>query len=167
MTAPITFREATDADVTWISQVMGEFWGGEPLIIREKQYFPSRLPGIIAEQGERRVGFLFYEIQGHDCEIVVFEVFEKFHGTGTKLLHLLIKIAKKHQCERIYLMTTNDSLDALRFYQRRGFGICGIRIDSMDKARRLKPNIPLEGDYGIPIRDEIDLEMRLKLAREK
>jgi hypothetical protein len=31
-------------------------------------------------------------------------------------------------------------------------------------ARRLKPSIPLVGDFGIPIRDEIELELRLDAA---
>jgi hypothetical protein len=58
-------------------------------------------------------------------------------------------------------MTHNDNLDALRFYQRRGFSISGIRLNSMARARKIKPSIPLIGDYNIPIRDEIDLEMPL------
>ncbi|WP_157452884.1 hypothetical protein [Brevibacillus sp. SKDU10] len=55
------------------------------------------------------------------------------------------------------MMTTNDNLEALRFYQRRGFVITGIRINAVEIARQMKPTIPV-GDFGIPIRDEIDLE---------
>lgn len=56
------------------------------------------------------------------------------------------------------MMTTNDNLEALRFYQRRGFVITGIRINAVEIARQMKPTIPEKGDFGIPIRDEIDLE---------
>lgn len=57
-------------------------------------------------------------------------------------------------------MTHNDNLDALRFYQRRGFHICGIHLNSMAIARSIKA-CPEIGDYGIPVRDEIDLELNL------
>lgn len=155
----LTFRASTKADSVYIKEIMEQYWGGEPLLVRDKNYYPSTLPGFFAFSGDELAGFLFYEPQGDDCEIVVFEVFNKHQGTGSRLLNLLITQAKKHSFKRIYLMTHNDNLDALRFYQRRGFSICGIRINSMDCARMLKPSIPLIGDYGIPIRDEIDLEM--------
>lgn len=158
----ITFRETNTADEAFVKKIMDEYWGGEPLLIRDSNYWPSKLPGIIAEKNNKLIGFLFYEIQNHDCEIVVFEAFDKFKGTGTELLHRLTLIAKKHRCQRIYLMTHNDNLDALRFYQRRGFVICGIRLNSMDAARKIKPSIPIIGDYGIPMRDEIDLELAIE-----
>lgn len=161
MDTTLQFRECTQADAAFVTKIMDEYWGGEPLLIRDKNYYPSKLPGIIAENGTKLAGFIFYEIQKRDCEIVVFEVFDKWKGTGTALIELLRVIAKKQSCERIFLMTHNDNLDALRFYQRRGFSISGIRLNSMARARKIKPSIPLIGDYNIPIRDEIDLEMPL------
>jgi hypothetical protein len=58
--------------------------------------------------------------------------------------------------------TTNDNLNALRFYQRRGFRMTEIRPGAVDKARYLKPSIPLAGEFGIPIHDEIELERRIQ-----
>jgi hypothetical protein len=58
---------------------------------------------------------------------------------------------------RLCLTTTNDNLDALRFYQRRGFRITGVRAGAVDAARRQKPAIPAVGSFGIPLRDELDL----------
>ena len=59
----------------------------------------------------------------------------------------------------MWLVTTNDNLEALRFYQRRGFVLSALRAGAMDEARRkLKPRISRVGDFGIPIRDEIELE---------
>lgn len=157
----ITIREATHNDSPLIASFMREHWGGEPLVVRSKEYFPSKLPGFVAFSNSQLKGFLFYEIQDKDCEIVVFEVFEKFQGLGTMLLQELTNRAKALRCQRVFLMTSNDNLDALRFYQRRGFYICGIHINAMAKSRLLKPSIPETGDYDIPIRDEIDLELIL------
>lgn len=137
---------------------MTKNWGGLPLVVRSKKYYPSQLDGIIAENENGIAGFLFYEICEKDCEIIVFEVFDKFKGTGTVLLDKLKDIAKYQKCFRIYLMTTNDNLDALRFYQKRGFHICGVHVDSVKISRKIKPTIGMIGDYDIPVRDEIDLE---------
>ena len=59
------------------------------------------------------------------------------------------------------LITTNDNVDALRFYQRRGFVLTELRPGAVDESRRMKPQIPLVGAYGIPIRDELVLVREL------
>jgi hypothetical protein len=57
------------------------------------------------------------------------------------------------------VLTTNDNVDALRFYQRRGFRLAELHPGAVDEARaRLKPEIPRVGDHGIPLRDELMLE---------
>jgi ribosomal protein S18 acetylase RimI-like enzyme len=65
------------------------------------------------------------------------------------------------RCGRLYLVTTNDNTRALRFYQKRGFTICAVRLNVMDESRKIKPQISLTGEDGIPIRDEIELELEL------
>lgn len=152
----LKIRSVTPDDAKWIKEIMDGSWGGLPLIIRGKKYYPT--DGIVAENESGVAGFLFYEIQNTNCEIVVFEIFDKFKGTGTVMLNRFLELAKNKQCKRIHLMTTNDNLDALRFYQRRGFTICGIHLDSIKVSRKMKPAIGMIGDYDIPMRDEIDLE---------
>ena len=46
-----------------------------------------------------------------------------------------------------------------KFYQRKGFNIANIYINVMDEYRKIKPEIPFIGNYEIPIRDEIVLEI--------
>jgi hypothetical protein len=64
-------------------------------------------------------------------------------------------------CRRLWLVTSNDTMRALRFYQRRGFALAALHRDALTAARRLKPEIPLVID-GIPLRDEIELEVFLQ-----
>jgi DNA-3-methyladenine glycosylase I len=59
---------------------------------------------------------------------------------------------------RIWLITTNDNIDALRFYQKRGYEMKTVHRYAMEVSRKTKPQIPFEGKYGIPIRDEIEME---------
>jgi hypothetical protein len=70
-------------------------------------------------------------------------------------------VARRWRCHEIRLTTTNDNLDALRFYQRRGLQLVALRPGAVDRARAGKPEIPRRGDYGIPLRDEIDLARRV------
>ena len=61
----------------------------------------------------------------------------------------------------LWLLTTNDNVDALRFYQRRGFALAELHVGGVDRARSLKPWIPSVGSDGIPMRDELVLVRRL------
>jgi ribosomal protein S18 acetylase RimI-like enzyme len=82
-------------------------------------------------------------------------------GIGTKLLRKVIEEARTRKCRRVFLITTNDNLYALGFYQRRDFELVAIRRNAMDETRKLKPDILLIGMNRIPLRDEIELEMIL------
>lgn len=79
------------------------------------------------------------------------------HGIGSALLSHVESAARAAGCLRIELVTTNDNVDALRFYQRRGYRIAAIDPGAIDRARRIKPSIPLIGFHGIPIRDELTM----------
>jgi hypothetical protein len=60
------------------------------------------------------------------------------------------------------LITTNDNTKALRFWQKRGFRLAAVHRNAVEKSRKIKPEIPLTGNDGIPIKDEIELEMALE-----
>jgi RimJ/RimL family protein N-acetyltransferase len=98
---------------------------------------------------------------GDECQLVTLHAFVPFAGIGTRLIEAVRKAALDGGCRRLWLVTTNDNLDALRFYQRRGFSLVAVHRGLRDVARRLKPEIPVVGAYGIPIRDEVELEMLL------
>jgi ribosomal protein S18 acetylase RimI-like enzyme len=80
---------------------------------------------------------------------------------GTALLDAAVEVAAGKGLGRVWLITTNDNVDGLRFYQRRGMRIAGINRGAIDESRRLKPSIPLVGGYGIAIHDEIVMERLL------
>lgn len=77
----------------------------------------------------------------------------------------MARSARDSGCSRLLVTTTNDNVDALRFYQRRGFRFVALRVDAVSETRRtLKPKIPLLGDHDIPLRDELELELALALS---
>lgn len=74
------------------------------------------------------------------------------------LLDALLEAARRGGCRRLWLITTNDNLNALRFYQRRGWRLVAVHAGAVDEARKVKPQISVIGEDGIPIHDEIELE---------
>ena len=124
---------------------------------------PLDHPALLAEAGGGMLGLLTY-VPGpgwEQCEVLTLHVTGQWHGVGTALIEAVEQLAAEHGCARLWLITTNDNVDALRFYQHRGFQLAAIHRHAVDESRgKLKPEIPVTGAYGIPVRDEIELEKR-------
>lgn len=132
---------------------------GEKVVSRGQIHVLRDLPGYIAENQEGIQGVLFYHIVNVDCEIVVLESNIENMGIGSKLIEMVKEKALALHCKRIWLITTNDNIRAIRFYQRRGFDMKCLHYNAVEAARLIKPAIPLIGEDGIPIRHEIEFEL--------
>ncbi len=124
---------------------------------------PLDHPALVAEgEGGEVVGVLTYVPGDAEAEILTLHAARRWAGTGTALVAALEGLAAEQGWGRLWVLTTNDNLDALRFYQRRGFRLTGLHAGAVDRARtQLKPEIPPAGEYGIPLRDELVLEKAL------
>jgi GNAT superfamily N-acetyltransferase len=142
--------------------MLRERWGGEPIVGRGMARSSSELEAVVAlsEDGER-LGYATYAVEGETAELVTIDALRPGAGVGRSLLAAVAAAARAAGCGRLLVMTTNDNLVALRFYQRAGFRLLELRPGAVGEARRLKPSIPLLGAEGIPIRDEIDLVLEL------
>lgn len=148
-------------DSEWAKSLLERQWGSVQIVRKGKMINAIELPGFIAELHGRRIGLITYNLDKEACEIVTLDSLIEGKGIGSRLMDEVIRIAKKSNCRRVWLITTNDNTDALRFYQKRGFLIKAFYPNAIAESRKLKPQIPINGKYGIPIRDEIELEMRL------
>jgi len=157
----IKVRPLQEGDREWIGRTMRKQWHSELVVSRGRVHHARDLPGFIAESDGEKTGFALYRIDGENCELVVLLSLREGQSVGTKLLTSVINVIKQAQCTRLWLITTNDNLPALGFYQKRGFHLVAVYPNAMADTRRLKPNIPLVGLNGIPLRDELELEMRL------
>jgi ribosomal protein S18 acetylase RimI-like enzyme len=154
-------RPATAADREAISDVLSSSWGGTTMVVHATVYDALSLPALLAERDGRVVGLLTYTVSDDGLEIVSLDAVVQRSGVGTSLLTAAAEIAKRAGAPRVRLVTTNDNLDALRFYQRRGLRIVEVAPGAVDAARAVKPSIPLRGEYGIPLHDELTLELSL------
>jgi ribosomal protein S18 acetylase RimI-like enzyme len=143
----------------WVAQTIVEQWGANVVVGHGVVYRPAELPGFVAMLGHERVGLLTYHIDGAACEIITLDSFREGQGVGTALIEAVKQAAQDAGCRRLWLITTNDNFHALRFYQKRGFMLVAVHRNAVNEARRLKPSIPLVGNDGIPILDEIELEI--------
>ena len=155
-------RPLDDDDREWVRRVLKESWGSAKIATRGQLVDASGLPGFVAVAGSGdRLGLLTYEERNGECEIVTLNSLQRGMGIGKGLIRKAVECAKEAGVCRVWLITTNDNSDALKFYQKAGFRIVAVHRDAVALARRLKPEIPLLGENGIPIRDEIELELVL------
>jgi GNAT superfamily N-acetyltransferase len=137
-------------------------WHGGSVVAHGERIYPADLPGFAALEDEAIVGHASYRVAGRRCELTSIEAEPRGRGTGTLLLEAVVDAARGRRCTHVWLTTTNDNLDALRFYQRRGFRLVRLETGAIDAARdAIKPELPLTGSYGIPMRDELYLERPL------
>ena len=154
-------RELVPADRPWVGRLLADRWGAKEVVSRGRLHDASELPGFGAFDGDRPVGLATYAIEGDSCECVTFDSIAEGAGVGTALLGAVAAAARAAGCGRLWLITTNDNLPALRFYQNHGFRLVAVHREALAESRKLKPSIPLIGRDGIPLRDELELELQL------
>jgi ribosomal protein S18 acetylase RimI-like enzyme len=154
-------RRLTPADLHRFRQFLIQHWGGEEIIARGNIYRPEQLDGFVVEDENEWVGLVTFFIKDDECEITSLDSLRQGKGFGTQLIDKAIEEARAGNCKRLFLITTNDNLHALGFYQKRGFEIVAVYRGAVHESRKRKPSIPLVGMDGIPLRDEIELEIKL------
>lgn len=148
-----------------ISSFVREQWGDPKVVSRGKVLDASKLPGFVAMEGGRIVGLITLHIDGSACEVVTLDAVVRGKGLGRILMEYAKTFAVQHSSNRLWLITSNDNVAALAFYQKVGYRIVAVHRDAITQARGLKPQIPLVGENGIALHDEIELEMLLCKAQ--
>jgi len=170
MTA-FTIRPLERADREWVAHFLDERWGTTQIVSRGKAVYGHLLPGFMAERGAEaeaeeqkeeataeNIGLITVHIGERDCEITTLDSLDESMGVGSALVEAVEEWAREVGIRRLWLVTTNDNLDALKFWQKRGYELVSVHRNAIADARRIKPQIPITGLNGITIRDEIELE---------
>ena len=145
-----------------VNKILKDEWHCPPSISRGKIIDTTILPGLLYIKNEVIKGVITYNIENEECEIVTLNSFEENRGIGTTLIQGVLDIAQKNNCKRLWLITTNDDINAIRFYQKKGFDLKAAHINAMEYSRKLKPSIPLIGMDSIPIKHELEFEIILR-----
>ena len=154
-------RRIEARDREWAAEVLTRSWGSTRVVSRGRLHDALALPGLVAGLGDERAGLLIWSAEGEECEVVTLNSLVERRGVGRALLAAVAGEATALGCRRLWLITTNDNVHALRFYQRLGWDLVALHRGAVDAARLLKPEISRIGLDGIPLRHELELELPL------
>ncbi|HTX12702.1 MAG TPA: GNAT family N-acetyltransferase [Solirubrobacteraceae bacterium] len=156
----IAVRNPREDERAWVRQFLEGAWG-TPVVSRGVAHDAPELPALLAVDGAEIVGLATFHFADGDCELVTLDALRGGQGIGSALLAAVGEEARRHGCRRLWLITSNDNVNAIRFYQRRGMRLVAVHRDAIDESRRIKPSIPVIGEHGIPIHDELQFEASL------
>lgn len=143
------------------SQVKAFFtkhWGSSQMVTSTGVHDCSLLDGFYAKNDDHEIiGLITYHITSQTCEIISLDSLEEGKGIGSRLMQVVEEKAAQKKCDLLTLVTTNDNEHAIRFYQHRGYTVSKVIPNAVDLARKIKPEIPLYNEKGVPIKDEIVL----------
>jgi len=157
----VEVRALADHERDWLRDHLALAWGSPTQVSRGRVRDASRLPALVSVDGEELRGLATLALEGEEAELVTIEAFRRREGIGSALLAAVIALARAHGCRRLALVTTNDNLAAQAFYERHGFALMAIHAGAVERARAIKPEIPLLGDGGVAIRDEVEFRLLL------
>jgi ribosomal protein S18 acetylase RimI-like enzyme len=161
---PFHLEPLSEEHRPWAHKLLLERWGSTLVVSRGNLIDAALLQGFVAVDDSGPIGLATFCVRDDACEIATLDSQVEGKGVGSALIIAVQRIAQFTGCRRLWLITTNDNTPALRFYQKRGFHLAAIHPNALEQSRRLKPEIPLVGQDGIPLRDEIELEIRLDEA---
>lgn len=154
--------ETQDSDRDEVAEFVEQHWHSKLVMSRGRSFYPHQEAGFIERRDGRIVGLLTFHVDGDGMEILTLNSTLEGQGIGSSLMLDTIEKARKLKCRHIWLTTTNDSLRAVGFYQRLGFRLVGVNLGVVDEARKTKPQIPETGERGIPIHDELVMELPIE-----
>lgn len=155
-------RDFEPADRDWARRLLAAYGGGTHVMARLGELLdPLECPGIVAEIDGRPVALATVNESSAGLEILTLHSETPGVGAGTRLLETGLRVAAASDAPRLWLVTTNDNLEAIDWYLRRGMTVAAVHADAVTRDREaLKPGIPLANpDNGIPIRDLVELEI--------
>ena len=155
---PVTVLPITPEDRDWLQGFILDRWHASFVVSHGRAYHPEDHPGFKAMVGEKPAGVLTYEIRDGNCEVLTLDSLIEDRGVGTALIRAVVAAARTAGCHRLWLITTNDNLRALGFYQQRGFALVAVNRNALDRIRAMKPQIGFIGENGLPLRDRTELE---------
>ena len=159
--ATIAVRDLETDDQLWMHDFLLTYNHSLCVVSRGTLHQVLQLPGLIATSNAIPSALLTYHVDDREFEVVTLHAAVQRQGLGARLLAAARDRARALGCHRLWLITTNDNEPAIRFYERQGLSLVAIHHNALHESRKLKPEIPLVGLGGKPLRDEIEFECRL------
>jgi ribosomal protein S18 acetylase RimI-like enzyme len=157
----VVFREILASDRAAVREYITTHWKSDRMVSRGRLYYPGDHNGFVALQTNQLSGLITYEHVNGDYEITILHTNLPRRGIGRKLVELVVHRAKEARAGRLWLITTNDNIQAIGFYQKIGFDLVKLHYNALENSRLIKPEIPLLGSNNIPLKHELEFELKL------
>lgn len=116
-----------DAEEILQSTIWQAEWGGNIMDSRGHMHQVTELkPPVSRVGGDHMAAATYRPDDKAGCELMSINATRPGGGIGSKLLATIDGEAREAGCRRLWLITSNDTLDALRFYQRQGYRITAM-----------------------------------------
>lgn len=135
-----------------LEKIFENNWGSVFMIYDSKKINLLEIEHIKILNNNTLEGIITFFEDPVAIHIVSLNSFVSGKGIGKRLLEKIEAIAKQREKQTLYVETTNDNCNAIKFYQTYGFDMYQLQIDEVSNQRILKPSIPVSGCYGIPIK---------------
>lgn len=154
-------RAIETEDRPLVEAALKSAWGAVRVVSRGKLWDPLEFPGFVAEREGDLVGLVTYRHEADATEVVTLDSFAEGEGIGSALLEVVADRARELGKTHLWLITTNDNIPAIRFYQRRGWDMVALHHGALARSRQLKPEIPTHGLDGVRIDHEVEFRLAL------
>ncbi|HEX6655243.1 MAG TPA: GNAT family N-acetyltransferase [Candidatus Limnocylindria bacterium] len=161
--AELRVRDLAPADHDWARGLVARHQGGTHMVARLGELLdPLAMEGLVAEADGRPVGMASVnETPDRGLEVALLVTEPQRIGAGSALLETAREVAAASGHHRLWLVTTNDNLNAIHFYLRRGLNVATVHAGAVKRDRELKPEITARNpENGLPIEDLVEFELR-------
>jgi ribosomal protein S18 acetylase RimI-like enzyme len=155
-------RQIAQVDRDWVAETLVQEWTSTSVARLGELVEAAGLPGYLATLGGRRVGLVLVDVKEGAYEVVAISTTEPRRGIGRALMGRCVAEARARGCRRVWLVTTNNNLAAIGFYQRLGMDLCALHRHAVHVSKKLKPTIPLRDATGVRIDHELEFELLLE-----
>jgi ribosomal protein S18 acetylase RimI-like enzyme len=157
----VSCRALEHGDRDWVIATLEGVWGSVLVARKGEVLDASAHPGFVAMSDRGRMGMATCRVREDEYEVLSLTALVEGEGVGRALMEQCFEDARAHGCTRVWLMTTNNNIRAIAFYQHVGMTMGAFYRDAVEVARALKPSIPLRDAAGIPIEHELEFELLL------
>ncbi|MFX1474215.1 MAG: GNAT family N-acetyltransferase [Promethearchaeota archaeon] len=137
-----------------MKELVLRFWGDLEQLMFGKRYIVTDAPALVAIYNNEILGFIFYTIFDEEAALIVaLGVRPEYQGRGVgqALVKAVEEYARQEQKRQLLVVTSNDNIPALTFYQCQGFQLFEVVPDVIEE----KLGGRVLGVNKIPIRDEL------------